>query len=114
MGYKLLVEILMSETDAQLVSKYKIDIPKLCCESLIEELKTRRDLELSTRFHDDRKMISALQHENEHLRQTLDRKSNPIIHLNVRRDSAWRNAQEGDGLETKQQVHKPVIPVLRR
>ena len=112
MGHKCLFELHFSDNEKRLVEHFKIDIAKICVQSIVAELKMRYDIVEATRFHDEKERIIKLSKENECLRNRLDMKSSPIIHLGGRRDSSWRNAQEGEGLETEQQVHKPVINLL--
>ena len=115
MGHVCKFEMHFSDNEKRLVEHYQIDIAKICVQSVTAELKMRHDIAEATKFHDEKERIIKLSKENECLRNRLDMKSSPIIHLGGRRDSAWRAAQqEGEGNENEQQVHKPVIPVLRR
>jgi len=112
-GIKIGFELLISEVEKAMIEKYKINVSKVCVEALQTELKLKYDLMLACQFHDERAKITVLEKENDCLRQRLERKSQPVIHLGVRRDSVWRNAQE-NGIENTEQAHKHAAPVLRR
>ena len=85
MGHLITVELFLSQLDKAIIEKYRICVPEICVNAVVDTLKAHRDVEISTRFNDDKKVAAMLQKENDALREALDRKCQPLITIGVRK-----------------------------